>query len=153
MEKTLVILKPSCVKRALVGEVTARFEQKGLLLVGMKMIQLDDELLSCHYSHLKDKPFFPRIKASMMDSPVVVQCWQGLDAIQVVRNLTGYTNGREANPGTIRGDFSMSVQENIVHASDSLETAKIELERFFNDGEIFEYKQPIVSNLYAPDEI
>lgn len=153
MEKTLVILKPSCVKRALIGQVTARFEQKGLRLAGMKMIELDDELLSLHYGHLKDKPFFPRVKASMMDSPVVVQCWQGVDAIKVVRNITGFTNGRDANPGTIRGDFSMSVQENIVHASDSPETAKIELERFFKEGEIFEYKQPIVSNLYSPDEI
>lgn len=152
MEKTLVILKPSCVKRSLIGQVTARFEQKGLRLAGMKMLELDDELLSQHYSHLKNKSFFPRVKASMMDSPVVVQCWEGVDAVEVVRKITGYTNGREAIPGTIRGDFSMSVQENIVHASDSVETAKIELDRFFNQSEIFEYKQPIVSNLYAPDE-
>ncbi len=153
MEKTLVILKPSCVKRALIGQITNRFERKGLRLAGMKMVQLDDEILSKHYSHLKDKPFFPRVKASMMDSPVIIQCWQGVDAVKVVRNITGFTNGREALPGTIRGDFSMSVQENIVHASDSAETAAIELERFFEEGEIYEYKQPIVSNLYSPDEI
>lgn len=153
MEKTLVILKPSCVKRGLIGQITQRFEQKGLLLVGMKMVQLDEEILNQHYSHLKGKDFFPRVKLSMMDSPVVMQCWQGIDAVHVVRNITGYTNGRDAAAGTIRGDFSMSVQENIVHASDSKEAAIIELARFFNEDEIFDYKQPIVSNLYSSDEI
>lgn len=153
MERTLIILKPSCVKRGLIGEITRRFEQKGLLLVGMKMVQLDDEILNEHYSHLQGKDFFPRVKQSMMDSPVVMQCWQGIDAVKVVRNITGYTNGRDAASGTIRGDFSMSVQENIVHASDSIEAARTELERFFESNEIFDYKQPIVSNLYSSDEI
>lgn len=153
MEKTLVILKPSCVQRALIGEVISRFEKKGLRLAGMKMVQLTDAILSEHYSHLKDRPFFQRVKDSMQACPVILQCWEGKNATKVVRSLIGVTNGREATPGTIRGDFSVSSQENIVHASDSSESAKIELKRFFNDNEIFDYKQSTLANLYAGDEI
>lgn len=153
MEKTLVILKPSAVQRGLMGEVISRFEKKGLRLAGMKMMQLDDQILSIHYAHLKDKPFFQRVKDSMMSCPVVVQCWEGIDAAKIVRSLIGKTNGREAQPGTIRGDFSVSSQENIVHASDSSESAVIELKRFFKDDEIYEYKLCTLPNLYANDEI
>lgn len=151
MEKTLVILKPSCVKRSLIGEVIKRFEQKGLRLAGMKMMQLDDKILDEHYAHLKGLPFFENVKQSMMAGPVVVQCWEGMNAVQVVRKLTGSTNGREAQPGTIRGDFSMSAQENIVHSSDRPNTAIVELKRFFAEGEIFDYAQPI--SLYSSDEL
>ena len=140
MEKTLVILKPCTIQRGLIGEIISRFERKGLQLAGLKMIWLTDNILSEHYAHLKEKPFFQRIKDAMSVCPVIVCCWEGVDAIQVVRQLTGSTNGRNAQPGTIRGDFSMSVQENIVHASDSPETAAIELKRFFNDDELFNYK-------------
>ena len=150
MEKTLVILKPSCIRKALIGQVTARFDQKGLQLVGMKMIQLDDAILNQHYSHLKEKPFFSRVKQSMMATPVIVQCWEGVNAVKVVRNLTGVTNGREAMPGTIRGDFSVSLQENIIHSSDNIDVAKIELERFFSKNEIYSYKQSI--SQYSTDE-
>lgn len=153
MEKTLVILKPCCLQRGIIGEVVQRFEKKGLQLCGMKMIQLTDEVLKEHYSHLAHKPFFKRIKDSMMISPVIVCCWKGLDAIQVVRAMAGPTNGRQAPPGTIRGDYSMSVQENIVHTSDSAETAAIELARFFNDDEIFEFNQHQLDFLYANDEL
>ena len=132
MEKTLVILKPCTLQRGLVGEITNRFERKGLRLAGMKMVQLTDEVLSEHYAHLSSKPFF--------------------HAVQVVRTLTGPTNGRLAAPGTIRGDYSMSFQENIVHASDSPETAEVELKRFFKPEEIFEYKQAVFGFLYANDE-
>lgn len=153
MQTTLVILKPSAVQRNLVGEVTARFERKGLQIVGMKMTTLDQSILEQHYSHLKDKPFFKRIVNSMMASPVIVMAIRGLEAVNVVRNLTGATNGRYALPGTIRGDFSNSVQENIVHASDSLEASEVELERFFNQNEIFNYRQLTFDNLYANDEL
>lgn len=153
MEKTLVILKPSCIQRNLIGEVTSRFEKKGLRLAGMKMIQLSDSMLDEHYAHLKNKPFFERVKNSMQSSPVIVQCWEGVDAAKVVRTLIGVTNGRDAAPGTIRGDFSISSQENIVHASDSAESAKIELNRFFKKNEIFGYKLATFANLYANDEI
>lgn len=119
----------------------------------MKMMQLDDRILGEHYSHLKDRPFFQRVKNSMCVSPVIVQCWEGIDAAKVVRNIIGVTNGREAAAGTIRGDFSVSSQENIVHASDSAQSAQIELKRFFSDNEIFDYKLSTLANLYANDEI
>lgn len=151
MERTLIILKPSCILRCLIGEVTKRFEKKGLLLVGTKMMQLDDAILDEHYAHLTEKPFFKLIKESMMSTPVIVQCWEGKNAVKVVRNLTGVTNSREATPGTIRGDFSMSAQENIVHSSDSPESAEIELKRFFSDNEIFTYQKPMA--LYSSDEV
>jgi len=153
LEKTLVILKPSAVQRGLIGEIINRFERKGLSLSGLKMVWLSDELLSDHYSHLKDKPFFRRVKDSMNVCPVVVCCWKGKDAVKVVRTLTGVTNSREASPGTIRGDFSMSMQENIIHASDSQETALVELQRFFSENELFDYNLSLISNLYANDEI
>lgn len=153
MEKTLVILKPSCIQRALIGDVISRFEKKGLQLLGMKMIQLDDAILDVHYAHLKEKPFFQRIKKSMKSTPVVVQCWGGIDAARVVRSLIGVTNGRNAEAGTIRGDFAMSSQENIVHASDSAASAEIELDRFFTKPEIFEYKISTENYLYADDEL
>ena len=149
LEKTLVILKPCTLQRGLVGEITHRFERKGLRLAGMKMMQLTDELLSEHYAHLSSKPFFQRVKDSMMATPVIVCCFEGVDAIQTVRMLA---NGRLAAPGTIRGDYSMSFQENIVHASDSPETAAIELTRFFKPEEIFDYKQATFDYLYANDE-
>ena len=152
MEQTLVILKPGTVQRGLAGEIISRFEKKGLFIMGMKMMQLTDELLNEHYSHLKDKPFFQRLKDSMKSCPVVVMCLEGVDAVSVVRSLVGATNGRVAQPGTVRGDYSMSMQENIVHASDSLETAEIELNRFFKKEEIFEYDHKLLLNIYAPDE-
>ena len=153
MEKTLVILKPSCVMRSLVGEVTKRFEQKGLRLAGMKMCQLTDEQMSEHYAQHKGKPFFQQLKDAMTVTPVVVCCYEGVDAVEVVRQMAGPTSGRKALPGTIRGDFSMSFQENIVHASDSKENAAIELKRFFRDDEIFDYDMPLQGFLYAADEL
>ena len=134
------------------GEVISRFEKKGLIISGMKMIQLTDAVLSEHYSHLVDRPFFPSLKRSMMSSPVVVMCVKGVDAVAVVRAMTGATNARNATPGTIRGDFSMSGQQNIIHASDSVENAKIELDRFFKAEEIFDYLPVTVKSLYEEGE-
>lgn len=152
MQLTLVILKPSAVQRGLLGEVLSRFEKKGIQIAGMKMMCLSDEILEEHYSHIKEKPFYGRVKDSMQASPVVVVALRGVDVVNAVRKLSGVTNGREAHPGTIRGDYSMSVQENIVHTSDSLETAEVELARFFNKDEIHEYPRSIIQSLYAPDE-
>ena len=152
MEKTLVILKPCTIQRGLIGEITSRFEKKGLRVAGMKMIWLTDEILNEHYAHLKDKPFFPRIKQAMSVCPVIVMCLEGVEAIRVVRALAGVTNGRNAAPGTIRGDYSMSMQENIVHASDSPETAEAELRRFFKDEEIFSYDFRNHLSVYSNDE-
>ena len=152
MEQTLVILKPSCIERNLIGEIIGRIEKRGLIICGMKMIQLDEPILREHYSHLVDKPFFPSIVESMTASPVIVMCLKGVDAIAAVRALAGPTNGRNAAPGTIRGSYCMSFQENIVHASDSPETAAVELNRFFRPEEILEWNQSVFTSLYACDE-
>jgi len=153
LDKTLVILKPSAVQRGLIGEVIRRFERKGLILIGLKMVWLSDEILSDHYAHLKDKPYFQGVKDSMKKCPVIVCCWKGNDAVAVVRLLTGITNGREALPGTIRGDYSMSMRENILHASDSPEAAAEELQRFFKESELFDYNLSTISNVYATNEL
>lgn len=151
MEKTLILLKPCTVQRRLIGEVINRIERKGLRIVGLKMMQLDDAILNEHYAHLVDRPFFPWLTASMKSAPVIAMCVEGNSAVTVVRNIVGATNGRKADPGTIRGDLSMSGQENIIHASDSIETAEIEMKRFFREGEIFEYPDPLHDYFYAPD--
>jgi nucleoside-diphosphate kinase len=153
LDKTLVILKPSSVQRGLIGEIIRRFERKGLILTGLKMVWLSDEILSEHYAHLKDRPFFQSVKDSMRVCPVIVCCWKGKDAVRVVRALTGVTNGREALPGTIRGDFSMSMTENILHAADSPESAAAEIRRFFSDNELFDYNASLTANLYAANEL
>jgi len=153
LDKTLVILKPSAVQRGLSGEIIHRFERKGLILAGLKMVWLSDEILSEHYAHLKNEPYFQRVKDSMRICPVIVCCLKGKDAVRVVRTLTGVTNSREALPGTIRGDFSMSMTENILHAADSPESAEIEIQRFFNENELFDYNLNLISNLYAPNEL
>ena len=153
MEKTLVIIKPGTIQRGLIGEVIHRFERKGLQLCGIKMMQLTDEILAEHYAHLVQRPYFKRIKDSMMITPVIVCCWEGLDAVHIVHEMAGKTNGREAAFGTIRGDYSVSVQENIIHTSDSVENAKEELARFFTDIEIFDFDHAGLKYLYANDEI
>ena len=153
METTLVILKPSAVLHGYVGPIVQRFQQKGLVIRGMKMMQLNETILREHYAHLVDRPFFPDLMKSMMASPVIVLALWGKDAVEVVRMMTGATNGRKADPGTIRGDFSMSGQENIVHASDSIENAQIELNRFFKPEEIFDYVPSSIKYTYEPAEL
>lgn len=152
MEQTLVILKPSAIHRGLIGKIINRFQEKGLIITGIKMMQLNETILCEHYAHLVDKPFFPSLLESMMSTPVIVMCLEGKDCVEVVRLMTGATNGRKALPGTIRGDYAMSGQENIVHASDSVENAQIELARFFNPEEIFKYTPSDIRFFYAPDE-
>lgn len=152
METTLVLLKPSCVQRGLIGEIINRFERRGLQISGMKMMQLDDEILRKHYAHLVNKPFFPALAGSMKASPIVAMALTGVEAVTVVRGMTGFTNGRRADPGTIRGDYSMSNQQNIVHASDSPESAVEELARFFAPEEIYQYNHALAGYLYATDE-
>lgn len=153
MERTLVILKPSAIQRGLIGRVLDRIERKGLIVEGMKMMQLDETILREHYAHLIDKPFFHMIVDSMTVTPVIVAAIAGKDAVTCVRAMVGATNCRKAAPGTIRGDYGMSGQENIIHASDSIENAEIELNRFFRPGEIFNYKPATINAIYAPDEL
>ena len=153
MEKTFVILKPSTIQRGLVGQVIDRFQRKGLKIAGIKMMQLDETILREHYAHLVDRPFFPTLLKSMMATPVIVMCLEGKDAVEVVRAMTGATNSRKAAPGTIRGDYGMSGQENIVHASDSVENGIIEVNRFFKPSEIFDYSLLVTTATYGPDEL
>jgi len=114
---------------------------------------LGDQLLNEHYAHLADKPFFPGTRAFMQSTPVVAICLEGLDSVETVRRLCGITKSREAQPGTIRGDLAMSVQANLVHASDSLETAKREVSRFFSASELFDYNSLLIGAIYSEDEI
>ena len=151
MQQTLVILKPSCVQRNLIGEVISRIERRGIIISAMKMMQLDEKILREHYAHLVDKPFFPSLAQSMMASPVICMVLKGVDIVEVFRKMTGVTNGRKAEPGTLRGDFCMSGQANIIHASDSPENAEIEINRFFKPEEIFDYTPATLPYLYSPD--
>lgn len=141
MQTTLVLLKPDTVQRGLIGQIVSRFENKGLKIVGMKLMTLSDAIVAEHYDFLADKPFFPGIKAYMTSAPVVALAISGTNVIKTVRNLTGATNPAEALPGSIRGDFALTIDANIIHASDSEETAAVELKRFFNEGEITSYEK------------
>jgi len=141
METTLILLKPDTVERSLVGQVIARIEAKGLKIAGLKMMQLDDAIINEHYDFLMDKPFFPGIKAYMTRTPVVALAVSGTSAIKTIRSLTGATDPQEALPGSIRGDFGLTIEGNIIHASDSPETAEIELKRFFGGKDVFDYKK------------
>lgn len=148
-EKTLIIIKPDAVQRNLVGEMIARFEKKGLKITGLKMMNVEDAVIEEHYAHIKDKPFFPGIRDFMKSSPVIVMALEGVNAISSVRMLVGVTKGWEADAGTIRGDFSLSTQSNLVHASDSVENGVIEIARFFKEGELFEYQKIDTDFVYA----
>lgn len=152
MERTLVIMKPDCLQRNLLGEILHRFERKGLKIVGLKMSAISDAKVEEHYEHHVDKPFFAGLKAFMQSAPVVMVVLEGLEAVETVRFLTGDTKGRKADAGTIRGDFAMSVQANIVHASDSVENGEREVKRFFDETELFAYQKMDETVVYAPDE-
>src|SRR3989344_6227139 len=136
-EKSLIIIKPDAIQRNLAGEVIRRFENKGLKIIGLKMMSLEDALLDEHYAHIKDKPFFPGIRDFMKSCPVIVMAVEGINAISAIRIIVGPTKSWEADAGTIRGDFSLSTQSNIVHASDSVESGETEIGRFFTKNELF----------------
>lgn len=148
-EKSLIIMKPDAVQRNLVGEIINRFERKGLKIVGLKMMNLQDAVIEEHYAHIKDKPFFPGIRDFMKATPVIVMAVEGINAISAIRIIVGPTKAWEADAGTIRGDFSLSTQSNIVHASDSVEAGEIEIKRFFETEEIFTYKKIDTDFVYA----
>lgn len=152
MQRTLVLLKPDAIQRGLVGEITTRFERKGLKLVGLKMMSLDEAVLREHYAHIADKPFFPGVANFMKSSPVVAMCWEGFGAVDAVRLITGVTNAREADAGTIRGDFAMSISCNVIHASDSVETAEKEVPRFFNPDDLHDYSKSEYEHVYNEEE-
>ncbi|NTV44609.1 MAG: nucleoside-diphosphate kinase [Candidatus Yonathbacteria bacterium] len=150
-ERTLIIMKPDTLQRSLVGQIIHRFERKGLRIIGMKMIRLEDITLEEHYSHIKDKPFFVGIKNYMKSSPVIVMALSGINAVSATRLIVGPTKAYEADAGSIRGDFSLSMQSNIVHASDSPENAEAEVKRFFREEELFEYEKNDFAYIYADE--
>jgi nucleoside-diphosphate kinase len=133
-ERSLVLIKPDGVQRLLVGRVIARFEDRGLKLVGLKLLQVTRELAERHYGIHRDKPFFPGLVAFITSSPLVAMAVEGPDAIAVVRSMVGATRPWEAAPGTIRGDFALEVSQNLIHASDGPETAEAELALWFPEG-------------------
>lgn len=147
------MVKPDGVQRGLVGEIIRRFEQKGLKIAGCKMLVLTDDILDQWYSHHADKPFFPSLKSYMKSYPVVAMIWEGKDVVATIRKMVGITKARDAEPGTIRGDFAMSQQYNLIHASESIETAKKERGLIFGKEEIFEWDKKDLQNVYLKDEL
>lgn len=153
MQQTVVLVKPDGVQRGLIGKVIERFEQKGLHLVALKMVALDDPTLDQWYAHHADKPFFPSLKSYMKSYPVVAMLWEGIDAAETVRKMIGVTLGRKAEPGTIRGDFAMSQQYNLIHASESPDAAEKEAKLIFKDAEIFPWKKLDIEQIYTEEEL
>lgn len=152
MERTLVLLKPDCVQRRKIGRVTSRFEDKGLNIIAMKMLQVTPELAKQHYAEHVEKPFYPGLESFITAAPVVAMVIEGLEAIRVVREMLGATSGLKAATGTIRGDFSSSRQMNLVHASDGTDAAAREIELYFSAGEICSYQPTATPWLRADDE-
>lgn len=138
-ERSLILLKPDTVTRKHCGEVIDRFEKAGFRIAGAKMMVLSDEILADHYSHVADKPFFPNIVEFMQSSPVIALILEGDDAVAKIRGMLGPTNSQEAEAGTIRGDLGTDMMVNVCHASDSPANGEIEVNRFFDESEIFEY--------------
>ncbi len=154
MERTLVLLKPDAVQRGLVGPILARFEAKGLKLVGLKLRVFPKALLEQHYDVHRERPFFPSLVAFMGSGPVVAVALEGKNAIAVVRKLMGKTNSAEAEPGTIRGDYGMSFSNNLVHGSDGPESAAKELALFFGGADEMVAWEPVQHPwVYAPEEL
>lgn len=151
MERTLILLKPDAVQRGLVGRILARFEDKGLKLVAMKLMRITPELAAMHYAAHREKKFYPGLVRFMTSSPVVALCLEGIDAIKICRTMMGATFGADSAPGTIRGDYSVSRSYNLVHGSDSTEAAARELELFFPEG-VLEYAWNAVTWTYDPVE-
>lgn len=152
MERTLLIAKPDAVQRGLIGEIIRRLENKGLKLIGLKMMQLEDAALREHYEEHVEKSFYPGLENYMKSSPVVIMAWEGYECTSSVRLIVGATNPREADAGTLRGDYSIGVGRNIVHASDSAQSGKAEVARFFDEGEIFNYDKSEYMHIYEAHE-
>lgn len=140
IETTLLMIKPDAVQRALIGRIIARVEDKGLKVVGLRLVQLTEPLVDRLYDIHKGKSFYPLLKSFILSGPVVAVAIQGNNAVKVIRKLAGITNSPEAEPGTIRGDFGLDLTKNIVHASDQVERANYELSVFFKDDELVTYK-------------
>ncbi len=152
MQKTVVLVKPDGVQRGLIGEIMSRFEKKGLKLLGLKMTRLTDEILDNWYAHHKDKDFFADLKNFMKWTPIVAMVWEGQEAIETVRKIVGVTKAYQAEAGSIRGDLGMSGSQNMIHASDTPESADKEIALIFDTDEVFEYQSVMEQLVYAEFE-
>ena len=141
IQRTLVLIKPDGVQRGLIGPIVTRLEARGLKIVAMKMLQLDREMASRHYQAHKERPFFQGLVGFVTSSPIVAMVLEGSDAVELVRRTMGSTNPLQAEPGTIRGDLAVDIGRNLIHGSDSLESAATEIDLFFNPGEITDYER------------
>ncbi|MBD3279648.1 MAG: nucleoside-diphosphate kinase [Candidatus Pacebacteria bacterium] len=150
--QTAVLVKPDGLQRGLIGEIISRFERKGLKLVGIKMVEMSEQMLNKWYAEHQDKGFFDDLVSFMGSRPVVAMVWEGIEAVPVVRKLVGTTLGREAEAGSIRGDFGMSQAFNLIHASSSNEAAEREINIVFDDDELFEYSSALECVIYAEEE-
>ena len=149
MERTYLMIKPDGVQRNLVGEIISRFEKKGFQLVGLKLIQISPELAAKHYGEHEGKPFYGELLSFITSGPVVAMVWQGLNAVAVVRTMMGKTNPADAAPGTIRGDLAVFMGNNVVHGSDSPESAEREIKLFFSPAELVSYNKVTDCWLYG----
>jgi len=148
METTLIILKPDAIQRGLMGRIITRFEDKGLQVVGCKLMRITQDLAATHYQDHQGKPFYDGLVRFMTSAPVLVLAVRGIDAIAISRKMMGATFGSKADPGTIRGDFGVSNSFNLIHGSDSPEAAERELGLFFNDGEVLDAERAINQWVY-----
>ncbi len=153
MERSLILFKPDCVQRRLVGRILTRFEDKGFNVVAMKLLRVAPELAKKHYAEHVHKPFYPGLEAYITSAPIVAAVLEGPEAIRVVREMLGATSGLKAAPGTIRGDFSTSRQMNLVHASDGPDAARREIELYFSPGEVIGYQPTLTQWMRASDEV
>jgi nucleoside-diphosphate kinase len=140
MERTLIILKPDAIQRKLIGKIISRLEDKGFKIVGLKMIKINEDLAKKHYEAHVNKPFFPSLLNFITSTPVIVMVLEGVDVVNQVRKLVGSTDCKKAEVGTIRFDFGLSIQNNLIHASETIQDANREISIFFNQNELFDYK-------------
>ena len=153
MERTFIMLKPDAVQRGLMGEIIERFESRGFKLVGMKLMSASQELLETHYSDLSKKPFFPELIRYMSSGPVVPMVFEGLKAVKQGRTMLGATNPKDSAPGTIRGDLCVDVGRNIIHGSDSVDSANKEVALWFRPEELSAWRPALVEWLYEEEEL
>ena len=152
MQRTVILIKPDGLQRGLIGAIMGRFEQKGLKLIGLKMMRLDDEILDTWYAHHKDKPFFQELKGFMTWTPIVAMVWEGQEAVSAVRKIVGVTKGYDAEAGSIRGDYAMSGSQNLIHASDEPANAEKEIKIIFSPEELFQYENATETLIYSESE-
>jgi nucleoside-diphosphate kinase len=152
IERTLVLVKPDGVQRQLTGRILARYEERGLKIIGLKLVQVDRDLAERHYAAHRERPFFAGLVDFITSAPLVALALEGPNAIGVVRAINGATRPDEAAPGTIRGDFALETAQNIVHASDGPEAAVTELQLWFRDAELLAYERDIDRWVLAPEE-